>query len=131
MRSRSVAVAMTLSVLCAGGAVASYVRSARLKSEAGWYGARADAEAKEYTVTLDDATAERQLASFETRRDILERAHAWQRTQLMFVLGSVGSALAAYLFYLFFRLRVQLVDASELPPSGPLNPGGPTPGAPS
>ena len=111
MRSRSVALAIAVSVLCAGGAVASYFEASQLRSEAEWYLARGNAEAREYSATLDGAVAERELASFDKRRELLERAHGWQRLQLLSVMGGVGSALGAYLLYLFFRLRVQLDDA--------------------
>ena len=112
MRSRSVALAIVVSVLCAGGAVACYLRASQLRSDAEWYLARGNAEAEEYSATLDSAIAERQLATFEQRRELLERAHLWQRAQLLLVLAGVGSAFGSYLLYLFFRLRQQLVEAT-------------------
>ncbi|MHB8876391.1 MAG: hypothetical protein ACYC8T_22080 [Myxococcaceae bacterium] len=113
MRSRSVAIAIAVALLCAGGAIACYVKASALRTEAEWFLVRGNAEAEEYSATLDSATAERQLVTFEVRREVLERAHGWQRLQLLLVLAAVGSALGAYLLYLFFRLRTQLDEVGD------------------
>jgi hypothetical protein len=113
MRSRSVALGIAVALLCAGGAVSCYVRASQLRSDAAWYLARGNAQAAEYSASLDSEMAEQQLASFEQRRELLESAQRWQRGQLLLVLDSVGAAFGSYLLYLFFRLRQQLVEAGE------------------
>jgi hypothetical protein len=114
MRSRSVAAAITLSVICAGGALTCFLQASRLRTEAEWFLARSNAQAQEYANTLDSAVAEQQLVSFEQRRALLERAHIWQRVQLLLILGAVLTAFSSYVLYLFRRLREQLVDAEEV-----------------
>jgi hypothetical protein len=113
MRSRSVAVAITLSVLSAAGAGLCYWQASRLRSEAEWQLARGNAQAQEYAATFDGAAAERQLANYDARRELLARAHLWQRFQLLLILVAVVSALGSYVLYLLARLRQQLVEASD------------------
>jgi hypothetical protein len=114
LRSRSVAAAIAVSLLSAGGAVACFYRSSQLRTDGEWYLARGNAEAEEYASTLDSAVAEKQLATFEQRREILEKAHVWQRLQLLLILCSVVAAFGSYVLYLFFRLRQQLVEGGEV-----------------
>lgn len=118
MRSRSVVLAVAVTALCAAGAVACYLRATRLRSEGEWHLARANAQGQEYATTLDSAVAESQLATFEQRRLVLEQAHQWQRLQYLLVLTSVVSALASGLLYVFYRLRLQLAEASDEVSSG-------------
>jgi hypothetical protein len=111
MRSRGMAVAAFISLLCALSAVGCFVRASQLKSEAAWLMERGSAEAAEYTRSFDGRFEEKQLATFDQRRDTLEQAHGWQVGQMLFILVGVVSAFASYVFFLFRRLREQLVDA--------------------
>ena len=111
MRSRGMAVAALISLLCALGAVGCFLRSRQLKSEAAWLMARSNAEAAEYARSFDGQYADKQLATYDDRRDALERAHTWQVGQMLLVLSAVIAAFASYVFFLFRRLREQLVDA--------------------
>lgn len=113
MRSREVAVAVLLAMLCVAGAVGCRLRAGRLKSEASWQLARAKAAAAEYAATFEGAHVQRQLALFEERRLTLERAHLWQRGQYVLVLLAVTSTFAAF----GFRLLSRLEAAEELPTS--------------
>jgi hypothetical protein len=113
MRSRSVAAAIVVSALCAGGAVACFVRSSQLRNESEWLLARGTAQGQAYAQTFDNKLAEDQLTSLEQRRDLLERARRWQRFQLMFIMACVVSAFSSYVLYLFFRLRQQLVEVAD------------------
>jgi len=124
MRSRSVAAAVAVSVLFAGAGVYCFRRAALLRSEAAWTLVRGNAEDREFNSTLDAAAAERQLASLDHRRELLERAAWWQRTLLLSVLGCIGSALGAYLLFLFSRLRQQLADAAAPEAQPPGSPSG-------
>jgi hypothetical protein len=91
--------------LSAAGAVVSFQKSALLRTEARWLMARADAQAAEYAGSLDSALAEQQLALFDQRRLILERAHFWERLQTGLILLGATAGISAYLAYLLHRLR--------------------------
>jgi hypothetical protein len=112
MTSRSMAVAVGLSLLSAGGAVACFAQASKLRNEAGWLMARGNAAAAEYASTFDGNHADRELVVFEQRRAVLEGAHKWQRAQMLLVLLSVILAFASYVLYLLARLRDQLADAT-------------------
>jgi hypothetical protein len=111
MRSRGMALAALVSLLCAFGAVGCYLRSRQLKSDAAVLMERSNAEAAEYARSFDGRYEDKQLATYEERRDSLERAHTWQVAQMLLILAGVASAFASYVFFLFRRLREQLVDA--------------------
>src|SRR5713226_9139119 len=57
MGVRSVLVAAGCSLLTGAGAVACFLKTSQLRTEAGWLMVRADAQAAEYTSTLDSAIA--------------------------------------------------------------------------
>lgn len=110
MGSRSTIVAVGLSVLAAGGAAGCFVQVAQLRIDAKWLMARSDAQAGEYSSTLDSAMAEAQLATLELRRRVLERAYSWQRAEMLLILLAVVAALCAYVLYLYHGLREQLSE---------------------
>ncbi len=113
MRSRSVAVAIGVSVLSAGGAGLCFARAHQLREEGAWKLARGNAQGEEYATTLDSSVAEQQLATFEERRVLLEQAHLWQRFQLIFIMLAVVAAFSSYMLHLYHRLRVDLVEADD------------------
>ena len=92
MGSRSTKVAVGLSVLAAGGAAGCFLRAAQLRTEAKWLMARSDAQAAEYSTTLDSAMAEAQLSLLEARRTVLERVARVLRHSGHLVLGAVETA---------------------------------------
>ncbi len=108
MGARSVLVAAGCSLLTGAGAVACFLKTSQLRTEAGWLMARADAQAAEYSSTLDSAIAETQLATLELHRAVLQRAHTWQRLEMVLILAAVVSAFCAYFLHLYNRLRRQL-----------------------
>lgn len=113
MASRSVLFAVTIAVLSSAGAVACYLRAVELRTEARWLMERGVAEATEYTQTFEGAAQDKQFATLEQRREVLERATIWQRGQLLLVLLTVIAAFSSYVLYLFHKLRSGLeeVDA--------------------
>lgn len=113
MRSRSVPIAISVAVLAAAGAVGCYVQSTKFKTEAQWLLERGTAQGEEYAATLEGSIADRQLATFEERRAVLEQAHLWQRGQLFLILLSVIAAFSSYVLYLFARLRASLETVTE------------------
>ena len=119
MRSRGMALAMGLSVLCAGVAVGSYLRARALRTEAGWMLERGSAEGQEYAATFNGQAVDSQLSTFDQRRDLLDHAHVWQAVQMLAVLASVVFAFSSYVLFLFRRLRDQVLEVTsdvELPP---------------
>jgi hypothetical protein len=125
MGTRSVVVAVSLALFCAGAAVYCYTRAEALHSEARWLLERGNAQAIEYAQRLDSTVADEQLKTFSSRRSVMERAHVWQRGQMLGVMGTALSLLAAYMLFLLRRLDSQLDDATTdtfqppLPPSPP------------
>ncbi len=111
MGSRSVVAAIGISLLSVGGAGYCYTRSQALHSEARWLLERGNAQAVEYAQRLDNSVADAQLKTFAARRAVMERAHLWQRGQMLGVMAAALSALVAYMLYLLRRLDSQLDDA--------------------
>src|SRR6478672_2622130 len=111
--SRSVTIAAVVCVAFAAGAVASAIRAKTLRTDGEWLMARGSAEAQEYASSFETRHADAQLLTFDQRRDVLERANRWQGLELFCILGSVLSAFSAYVLYLYYRLRQQLVDATS------------------
>ena len=75
----------------------------RLRTEASWLLATADAYAADYGASLEGSFADAQLASFEQRRTVLEQAHRWQRLEIACVLAAAAAAFTAYALYLVRR----------------------------
>ncbi|XXF75581.1 hypothetical protein P2318_21265 [Myxococcaceae bacterium GXIMD 01537] len=112
MRKGTVAMAVCISLLSAGGAAWCHLREEALLSEAQWLMARGTAQAEEYAQRFDGSVADAQLRTFSQRRAVMEQAHLWQRGQMLGVLGSGLALLAAYGLFLLKRLEDQLVDAA-------------------
>lgn len=111
---RGVTAAVCISLLTASAAGLCFARAHHLRSEASWFLVRSKAEALEYTQSFDNRVADQQLQTFEARRDVLERAHLWQRAQMIFLLMSGIAALCAYALHLLRRLHDQLDEASGM-----------------
>lgn len=75
--------------------------------------ARGNAEAQQYADSFEVAHADSQLKTFDQRREVLEKASRFHSLQLLSTLGAVLSGFGAYLLYLYWRLRQQLVDATD------------------
>jgi hypothetical protein len=112
MGSRSVVAAIMVSLLSLGGAGFCFMRAAGLHSEARWLMERGNAQALEYAERLDNTVADAQLKTFAARRTVMERAHLWQRGQMLGLMAGALAALTAYMLYLLRRLDSQLDDAA-------------------
>lgn len=112
MGSRSVAISIAVAGLFALSAGGSYLMAKSLRTDAEWLMARGNAQAQEYASTLDSEKAQTQLATFDERRGVLERAHLWQRLQYLLTLAAVIAVFASYTFFLHRRLREQLIEAT-------------------
>ena len=111
MRKGGMAVAIFVSLLSAGGAVWSHQHVQALQTEGEWLMARGSAQAEEYAQHFDGQVADAQLRTFAQRRAVMERAHLWQRGQMLGVMGAALGLVAAYAFFLLKRLDDQLADA--------------------
>ncbi len=102
---RKLVVALIVFALAAAGAVISFERMSRLRSESRWLLARADAHGSDYSASLDGSFVDTELATFDLRRTLLERAHRWQRLEILCALLAVAAAFCGYGFYLLRRAR--------------------------
>jgi hypothetical protein len=116
MGARSVVAAVCVSLVSFGGAGYCYSRAKALQTEARWLMERGNAQAIEYAQRLDNTVADEQLKTFAARRAVMERAHVWQRGQMLGLMGGVISALVAYMLHLLRRLNSQLDDAAAEAP---------------
>lgn len=105
------AVAAVISLLCALGAAECFVRASSLRSDAAFLMLRGSKQAAEYAQSFDGKMEDQQLATFDQRRQVLERARAWQVLEMLLWISTVITAFASYVFFLFRRLREQLIDA--------------------
>jgi hypothetical protein len=113
MRSVSVTVAVLMTSLAAAGALACFFAASHYQNEGNWLLERGNAQAEEYARSFDSAVAETQMATLDQRRETLQKAHAWQRLQILLIVLTVIGTFCSYVLYLFGRLREQLVEASE------------------
>ncbi len=116
MGSRSVVAAVCVSLLSVGCSGICYSRASALNSEARWLMERGNAQALEYAERLDNSIADAQLRTFATRRTVMERAHVWQRGQMLGLMAGALAGLVAYMLYLLKRLDSQLDEASTAAP---------------
>jgi len=117
MGTRNVTAAICVALLSLGSAGFCYTRAADLHSQARWLMERGNAQALDYADRLDNTVADAQLKTFAERRVVMERAHLWQRGQMLGVMAGVLAALAAYMLHLLRRLDSQLDDAAVEAPA--------------
>lgn len=113
MQRWSVALAILISALAVGAAAGCWWKAEELRQEARWLMERGSAHASEYAQTFDGAAADRQLEVFAQRRQVLERAHLWQRGQVLGVLVAALAAVGAWVLGLMRRLQVQMLEAGQ------------------
>jgi hypothetical protein len=110
---RSVALALGFSLASAGLAAGCALRASSFSDQAAWLLARGTAEAAEYTSTFDGRHVDQELATFQERRAVLERAHRWQGGATALAMISVLAVVAGYLAYLLVRLQEQRLRFPE------------------
>lgn len=115
---RGFTVAVALSLACAGGAAGCYWKVHTLRADSGWVMARATAQADEYVESFDGSLADRELATLDEYRAVLERAHGWERGQELFVIAAVLALFAAYLLRVLGRVEEVGPDGRVLAPVG-------------
>jgi hypothetical protein len=125
MGKGTVALTAAVSLMAGGGAAWCHVQARALQVEAQWLMERGRAQAEEYSERLDGAVADAQLKTFAQRRAVLERAHQWQRGEVLGVMAAALGLVGAYGLFLLKRLDDQLADAlpevheREAPPASP------------
>ncbi len=119
VRLRKLMVALIALGLSVAGAAFSSLRVSRLRTEASWLLATADAYAGDYGASLEGRFAEAELASFDQRRAVLERAHRWQRLEIACLLAAAAAAFTAYGLYLFRRASDDELGGGLLHAGGP------------
>lgn len=110
MRSPGIRIAAAVAAVCAAGAVGCFARGYTLRSEAGWLLERGKAQADAYARTFESGLVERQLATFEQRREVLERAHLWESGEVVFILLCVLAGAVGYGFFIADRLRYEVEE---------------------
>lgn len=113
MRLFGVTTAVCVSLLTAACAVGCWYRAELLRSEADWLLERSKAQASGFAQSFDDTLATQQLETFAKRREVLERAHLWQRGQTLGVMFAVVAAACAWVLSLLRRLDGELEAVSQ------------------
>jgi len=116
---RNATLAIGVALGCAGLAGACAARAERLEVRATWLLLRGTAEGAEYASTFDGRHVDRQLAIYQERREVLERAHLWWSGATGLVMAAVLLALAGYALFLLARLQEQQPGAPAPAPGGP------------
>jgi len=113
-RLRKPIAALIVFFLSATGAVISFEKMSHLRSEAGWLLARADAHGLDYAASLEGGFVDTELATFDQRRTLLERAHRWQRLEIACVLLAAAAAFCGYGVYLLRRAQQHTLEDGML-----------------
>ena len=116
MRLRGQLLAWGWTVLSMSSAVVSTLRMQPLRQESEALLIRSRAHADAFASSLDGQFADRQLDTFQQRRDVVSRLQAWQRLQLLGGLGTVGGLFAAWVLWMLRRLHADLRSDEAGPP---------------
>jgi len=103
-----VLLAWAWTLLSISAAALSTVRMQPLRRESEALLLRSRAHADAFASSFDGQFADRQLDTFQERRQILARAQSWQRLQLLGALGTVGGIFAVWLLWMLRRLQADL-----------------------
>jgi hypothetical protein len=113
MRTRSVVLAGAWTVLSVGTAGLATWRMQPLRHESEVLLASSRVHADAFASSFDGQFADRQLDTFQARRDVAARVQRWQRLQLLGILGGVTGIFAAWILWLLRRLHAQLTPEPE------------------
>ena len=95
-------------LLSISAAALSTVRMQPLRRESEALLVRSRAHADAFASSFDGQFADRQLDTFQERRQVLARVQSWQRLQLLGALGTVGGIFAVWLLWMLRRLQADL-----------------------
>lgn len=105
MSYRNVALVVGVALGGAGLAGVCAARAGRLEAQAAWLLVRGTAEGAEYASSFDGRYVDQELATYQERREVLERAFLWHRGATGLVMAAVLLALAGYALFLLERLQ--------------------------
>jgi ferric-dicitrate binding protein FerR (iron transport regulator) len=115
MRTRAVLLAGVFTALSASSvALATWrMRPLRAESEALLASSRIHADA--FASSLDGQFADRQLDTFQARREVVARLQRWQRLQLLGILGVAAGLFGGWLLWLLGRVHTEFSAEPDRP----------------
>ncbi|HUM13417.1 MAG TPA: hypothetical protein VLT82_20895 [Myxococcaceae bacterium] len=105
---RGVLQAWAWTLLSISAAVLSTVRMQPLRQQSDALLVRSRSDADAFASSFDGQFADRQLDTFQQRRDVVSRVQSWQRLQLLGALGTLGGIFAVWLLWMLGRLHADL-----------------------
>ena len=118
MRTRGVLLAWMWTVLSISAAIVATVRMQPLRRESDALLVRSRAHADAFASSFDGQFADRQLDTFQRRREVVSRVQSWQRLQLLGALGTFGGLFAVWLLWMLGRLHADLARGDSGPQRG-------------
>ena len=112
---RSVLLAWAWTLLSISAAAFSTVRMQPLRRESEALLVRSRAHADAFASSFDGQFADRQLDTFQQRREVVSRVQSLQRLQLAGALGTFGGLFAVWLLWMLGRLHAELVGGEPEP----------------
>jgi len=113
MRTRAVLLAWLWTALSISAAAVATVRMRPLRQESDALLVRSRADADAFATSFDGQFADRQLDTFQQRRDVVTRVQSWQRMQLLGGLGALAGIFAAWILWLLGRLHAELAGSDS------------------
>lgn len=110
MRPRNAGLAVLAATLLALSGAACFAYSRKLHGEARWLLARGNAAAQEYLASFEGARVDAQLAAFEQRRAVLERAWSLERAGLLFAIAAALSLVCAWALKTVARMEKEVLE---------------------
>ena len=118
MRTRGVLLASLWTLLSIAAAAVSTVRMQPLRRESDALLVSSRAHSDAFASSFDGQFADRQLDTFQQRREVVSRVQSWQRLQLAGALGTFGGLFAVWLLWMLGRLHADLRMAEPGPERG-------------
>lgn len=117
--NRGVLLAWMWTVVSISAAIGSTVHMQPLRRESDALLVSSRAHADAFASSFDGQFADRQLDTFQQRRDVVSRVQSWQRLQLLGALGTFAGLFAVWLLWMLGRLHADLATAERHPERGP------------
>jgi len=105
--NRGVLLAGVFTVLCAAGSALATWRMQPLRADSEALLSRSRIHADAFASSLDGQFADRQLDTFQARREVVTRLQRWQRVQLLGLLGIAAGIFGGWLLWLLGRVHAE------------------------
>ena len=92
-------------VLCAAGSAMATWRMQPLRAESDALLSSSRIHADAFASSLDGQFADRQLDTFQARREVVGRVQRWQRLQLLGLLGVAAGLFGGWLLWMLGRVH--------------------------